>query len=858
MKNFKIIFLLVIIGVISSCSKSPVQTIIIPESPDASHSLAARELRRYIFLRSDKLLPIVESDHADNFSGDLIVIAGKDTKPGLVISESLQDEIRYLNDQSFLIRTDKTEDQTITYIIGGSPTGTLYGTYDYIEQLGIRFYLHGDVIPDAKIKFTLPEINRTGKPLFETRGILPFHDFPEGPDWWNSDDYKAIISQLPKLKMNFIGFHTYPEVPKYPSGYCQAEPMVWIGTEEDTEDNGNVHSAYPVLHFNTRHETWGYKKMPTSQFNCGAGDLFETDYYGADYMKNISDWPHSESENIALFNEFGRLLSNAFSFAKQIGVKTCIGTETPLTVPDQLLSRLVGDKGKITSEMVKDIYKGIFTRINKTHPLDYFWLWTPEGWTWGGADKNQVKSTMEDMQIALSALEESGAEITLATCGWVLGPPGDRSGFDRILPKNVPISCINREVGFAPVEPAFREITGRPAWAIPWMEDDPALLSPQLWAGRMRKDARDAFNYGCTGLLGIHWRTRILGPNISALAKAAWDQESWDDLAQRKNKRDLPVKDFYLDWASAQFGQNVGKQLARIFSGLDGGPLYDRESQNDRTANLFRTSTWKSGPGGIIKHKEGWGKIRHQFDFIGKMEYYRDSIKGAGNLERFDYWVNTFRFARATAKFGCTLNDLDYIILSYALIFPEENKEIMQNIMELRIQASREYENMMDLLLQTVNTPGAMGTISNLEQHNLGKLGLLTKHDSLISVFSGGPLPGECKLRKDFSGASRIIVPTRRTILEPDEDLPLKVMVLSGKTVKSVTLYWKPLGSKKYIKIPFNHVARGVYNTKLASSVIQNRDIEYYIEAVAGNEKMHFPATAKKINQSVVIMAESK
>jgi len=857
MRNFKILYLLIVIVLISSCTKSPVQTIIIPVSPDVHHLLAAKELRRYIYHRSDQLLPIVESDQEDGIAGDIIVIAGKDTKPGSIITGNFQDEFQVLNDQGFVIKTTIKENQTITYIIGNGSLGTLYGTYDYIEKLGIRFYLHGDVIPDEKTAFTLPDINKTGQPLFETRGILPFHDFPEGPDWWNVDDYKAIIAQLTKLKMNFIGFHTYPEVPSYPSGHYQAEPMVWIGNEEDIEADGSVRSAYPVLHFNTRHETWGYKNMRTSQFNCGAGDLFETDYYGAEYIKNISDWPHAESENIALFNDFGELLGDAFSFAKTIGVKTCIGTETPLIVPDQLKNSLVGDNGELSRDMIKDLYKGIFTRINRTHPLDYYWLWTPENWTWAGAEASQVNSTMEDMQIALSALEESGAETTLATCGWVLGPPGDRSGFDRILPKNVPISCINREVGFTPIETSFKEITDRPTWAIPWMEDDPAMISPQLWAGRMRKDARDALNYGCTGLLGIHWRTRILGPNVSALARAAWDQESWDDMAQRKNKRDLPVDDFYQDWASSQFGRNVGNPLAKIFSSLDGGPLFDSESQSDRASNILRTSTWINGPGGIIKYKEGWDKIKDNFDFISEIEPYRNDITGAGNIERFDYWVNTFRFAEATAKFGSTLNNLDYIVLSYALIFPEENEQLMQDILKFRIQASREYERMMDLLLQTVNTPGALGTISNLEQHNLGKLEVLTKHDSLISVFSRALLPDECELRKDFSGASRIILPTRRTVLEKDENLNLKVIVLSEKSVKGVTLFWRHLGEKKYIKIPFDHNARGVYNTILASSEIKNMDIEYYVEAIAGNDKLYFPATAKNINQSVVIMADT-
>ena len=42
------------------------------------------------------------------------------------------------------------------------------------------------------------------RPLFAIRGIQPFHDFPEGPDWWNGDDYKAILGQLPKLRHELL------------------------------------------------------------------------------------------------------------------------------------------------------------------------------------------------------------------------------------------------------------------------------------------------------------------------------------------------------------------------------------------------------------------------------------------------------------------------------------------------------------------------------------------------------------------------------------------------------------------------------------------------------------------------------
>jgi hypothetical protein len=119
------------------------------------------------------------------------------------------------------------------------------------------------------------------------------------------------------------------------------------------------------------------------------------------------------------------------------------------------------------------------------------------------------------------------ASFRLATCGWVLGPQDDRSAFDREFPKDVAISCISRQVGMAPVEPGFAQIIGREKWAIPWLEDDPGLTAPQLWVGRMRRDAADAKRYGCTGLMGIHWRTRTLAPNVLALARAAWDQSAW-------------------------------------------------------------------------------------------------------------------------------------------------------------------------------------------------------------------------------------------------------------------------------------------------------------------------------------------
>ena len=153
-----------------------------------------------------------------------------------------------LQPQQYLLKTiplSSSDRKPVLLVVGGDAIGTLYGAYRLAEHLGVRFYLHGDVVPDGKISLTLPLLDERGEALFKTRGIQPFHDFPEGPDWWNTDDYKAIIAQLPKLRMNFIGLHTYPE------GGVGPEPTVWIGLKDDVNPDGTVRFSSQSSYENT-------------------------------------------------------------------------------------------------------------------------------------------------------------------------------------------------------------------------------------------------------------------------------------------------------------------------------------------------------------------------------------------------------------------------------------------------------------------------------------------------------------------------------------------------------------------------------------------------------------------------------
>ncbi len=972
--------------------------------------LAAKEIRRYLYLRTGKLIPLLQRDDKSSSANGLIIIGQKDHRiiqNLLQKNPTLKTSVLSLKSQQYRIKTLKKMEKPVVLICGGDEFGTLYGAYRFIEHFGVRFYLHGDVLPDNKISLQMPDLDEQGKPLFELRGIHPFHDFPEGPDWWNADDYKAILAQLPKLRMNFFGLHCYPE------GGVGPEPGVWIGKPGDVYPDGRVKFSSQSRHFTTHSGTWGYKSEDTADYSFGSDLLFKRNNYGPDYMKDMTPWPKTAQDRNEVFNRFGDVLNEAFGFARGLGIKTCIGTEAPLTIPKMVKEHLKAEGiNPDDPKVIQHIYEGMFQRIKNAHPLDYYWLWTPEGWTWGGAKDEQVAATENDLLLAFAAAKKVNAPFSLATCGWVLGPPKDRAQFDNVLPKEMPFSCINRQVGFEPVEPSFARLKGRPKWAIPWMEDDPALIIPQLWAGRMRRDAADALAYGCTGLMGIHWRTRILGPNVSALARAGWEQRDWNpdfgkkyeppkpkltegreggnvaafpnspmadtegdtlyqtvrwdvsayrfkvpngeykvrlqfcephyneagkrvfgvelqgkqvidklDIFARvgRNKaldytfedvkvtnglldisfvkavefpciaaivvegescirkincggpvykdyeadlpsskpdgrpRDLATDDFYADWALTQFGPEAAEPIAKLFASLDGGPSAVTQGQGN--TNLPRPSTWVGGPGGINPDPRPWEQVNKEYEFIDGLAKLRPQVKGPGNLERFDYWLNTFRYLRAVGRVNCA-----WARFNEAMKKVKDEKQVdakkqlaLQTVLPIRKELVAQVADVHRYLLATITTTGGMGNVTNWQQHLMPTL--LTQPGRELEKILGQELPEDAEPSDKYGGPPRIIVPTVRSSLATGEDLRLKVIILTQKQPEDAFLYWRPIGTENYTMAALTHIARGVYSVMIPAGQIEKSDLEYHIKVVFDNDhSIYFPAAAPQMNQTVVIV----
>lgn len=1038
-------------AICASVSAAPA-IIAIDTQASALERQAAREVRRYVYLRTGALLDIEEVSRLPA-SGNAIVIATKCRALGATFID--EPDARPLAAQQYNLRAcaNTASNKQYQYIIGGDDTGTLYGAYRLAEHLGVRFYAHGDVIPDERIPFVMPAVHENGRPLFSVRGIQPFHDFAEGPDWWNIDDYLAIIGQLPKLRMNFIGLHTYPD------SHVGPEPTVWIGLPgEFDKKTGRVSTAYPASYHTTGRSGkywWAYDPVPTSKFSAGAAGIFDRDDYGADVMCGESfarqskdfgiDIPASKdtpafasatsvapvtsaskapadatidpSGSILVFNRTADLIGRAFAEARRLGVLTCVGTETPLTVPAAMRARLL--KQNINPDdpaVIRQIYAAMFGRLGVTAPVDYYWLWTSEGWN-GGNSHAIYEAAARDIKLALDALADVKSPMVLATCGWVLGPQHDRPALDRLLPPDSPISAINGMVGMHPIDRQFANLSDRPRWAIPWLEDDPNLLSPQFWAGRMRYDAADALRLGCTGLLGIHWRTKILAPNFSALAAAAWDQtctpadfdttrispqtasgalggriitaarpvagknEKGEDchaphetaragmtgyeilapggnytltfqFAELENKkpgervfsvklngktvidrldiaaeagpntvltrtitgagkntiiadgrvliefvphtgepcvcvidltgntewgptpfarrincggkpfetyeaddlgalprppknRAMPVTGFFRDFARVNFGPEAASEIGGIFASVDGH-------------NMPAASYWGAGPGDIPRNPEPWDKVAPRGAFVSKLEALRPKIRGAGNLERYDYWLNQFRALRLIGEIGCAAGALDKKMAELTALTLTDTaaatRRARAEALPLRLRLTELWNRLMTAELAGAGTPGEFGAIANLEQRTRAHAKFLILHDQTLEKLLGASLPDAAQPATTYAGPARIIVPTVRTSAAAGEQIDLRVILLAKTaTPARATLRWRPLGRGEYKSAVLTHVTRGVHKVALPVLDAMTPAIEYYMEATLDGVPIRWPATGGNINQTVVL-----
>lgn len=897
---------------------------------DGSVSLAAKEVRHYIYSSSGQLSPIVPPPNNASTAREIIVVGATnhpsfDASLRAVLTASGYDagldplpaDVRAFfqgaNADAHSVATLRGGPSDSTHVVGvlgATARAALYGAYTFAERfLGAQFLIHGDFIPRrAQSERLFPIAARVLEtPAFAKRGLQPFHDFTSGPDWWSSNDYKAVLSQMIKLKMNFIGFHSYP----------MREPLVWVGTPGNLTSDGDVipgDGAYKTTWASTSSGGWGLSARNTSTYAAGASQIFPTECYGSPAQPSmaacsVSD-PNLYADN---FNKAADLVGDAFGFATKLGIEKAVGTEVPLTTPAGVDPQTA--------------FEGAFTRIAKKLKPEYIWHWTPEGWEWGkvGVNSTVTKQAVSDIRASIEARKAIGPELgnfTLATCGWLIGPYDSRAYFDDVLPGDIPVlSSIDTHVGWDPVDPAYASIN-REKWVIPWMEDDPGLIGAELWVNRTLSHSADAKKYGVNGLLGIHWRTLETSLTIRALAESAWSDS-------------VSVEKLYFDFANATFGPAAAQAVADIFVSLDsfgptGQPKLPRPS--------FQCCAKFDVPSNPIDMSA--------YAFADAFYALRDKISDPESLSVFDQWAFMLRYHRGIARVQNAALYLQANVSEIEKLPPAQQPAAAasQGISALSA-ASRAYEDMMTDLLTFASTPGELGLVAENENMNflddidpsVARLrGLLIQEDLGTYVGSykdsenrtmpygpglpGGtntsrqacsdacysyplyalqwegvcfcgndlkkaeslgpdpdctppktagycnaiwqhepkpdPIPREALPTSAYLGPSRLFVLGVRTIaLKSDGGLPIKAVLLTNQTTAAtaVELEYRKLGASEFTSVAMPRVAagRGWFSNDIDVKAIGD-DFEYRVTATVGSQTLAFPPAGRTV---VVVVA---
>ncbi|MGH2551533.1 MAG: hypothetical protein ACRDHN_19265, partial [Thermomicrobiales bacterium] len=516
---------------------------IAPDAP-ARLVLAARDLQRYLRQATGAVFSL------DDGIGDLAEIA-----LGYVGDGGIGDELVASGEvgaipgsEGYAIR--RTGNRVA--IAGADLAGAVFGVYGLLEAgYGCGFFLGSEIVPDGGWPLLPDAIDLQRAPAFATRGFLPWYDFLSGPSAWNLKDYQLYIDRMVRMGLNFLGLHVYSHAAvNHSSG---AEPFLSF------EYRGVGHDAYLDT---TQTERWGYQPMRTSEFAFGTDHYFAGEVFGADAAIEARG-------SLDAIRRGKELLQQAVAYAKSRGMKICIGFE-PAAIPDEILKALPKsalnprrarnggtDRAlNLGSEAAKEILELRLRDLLDTYPdVDAIWLWQNEDAAWVSHEDDQLPFDASYIQVGYEYLKANAPQVQLVVSGWgavhVL--------LDQMhakLPGDIAFSALNHNLGTSPTDEVYGRLGERNRWPIPWLEDDATLWQPQYHIYRFQNDIAKAKAFGADGMIGIHWRTRVIDHVAGYFARALW-QPGLDGL------------EFYRWYAQLLVSMESGEALAQSLAKID-------------------------------------------------------------------------------------------------------------------------------------------------------------------------------------------------------------------------------------------------------------------------------------------------
>jgi hypothetical protein len=701
---------------------------------------------------------------------------------------------------------------------GASEQALLYAVFEFLERQGAFFGIDGESYPlEPAQRLVLPEAGRpwTATPRFAVRGLLPWPDFLNCISVYNQEDFRAYFEAMLRMRFNTFGMHVY-------TGASQ-----WAESYLSFEFGGVGHLAYLD---NTASNRWGYLPQRTSRFTMGAAQFYDSEVFGSDATRLARD-PFEAAERTR------HQLRAAFRHAARLGIRTGIGFE-PYQVPDEIWRALPpevkpaqlpartqrGPRFDIESVTARDLLEARLGQLLEAYPeVDYLWLWEDEGMNWESR-KTGIPLSVTPFQQAHDFLRRHAPRKRLVLSGWG-GVARHFEYFHQRLPGEVIFSCLSDSLGWDPVHEVFGKLEGRERWPIPWLEDDPAMWLPQFHVHRFEKDMNRAVEFGCQGLLGIHWRHRIVDPTAGFQARFSWDAR-------------LTPAEYYRAYASTQA---AGPRAARLAETL---------ADADRNRKLLSTFTGEFKDGHAVTH-EFSGDYNEAFTFWNNYEPEPAVVESqkqvaaalraiagqapsAAERERLAYLTRHVEFLVPYTEAWTLAHRLHQVLEAARKVKGAEAREkVRSEGVPLWLRLAPQVRRAMLDFQGVVATRNDLGTLASL--HNkFVRLALVRLRLSIKEYL--GTLPQETEAlfaqvtRPDPQAPARLFVPTRPTLLGKGEQVRL-LAVVTGPRPGGVSLHTRPRGAKEWSATPATLLGRSTYQVTLGPFSDEAEFVDYYLSA---------------------------
>ncbi|HXT38695.1 MAG TPA: hypothetical protein VN887_01595 [Candidatus Angelobacter sp.] len=484
--------------------------------------------------------------------------------------------------------------------------------------------------------------DKTNAPPFEIRGTLPWHNFLSGPTAWNESDYRAYLDLLATNGLNFVGFHCYTGGGERYVSYV--EPIIRV----------QYRDVLPEAAFDTSLTSrWGYRPLAVKDFVFGTDKPFKlpagAEAFGADNAVTA----HTKEER---YRNAHDLMRKVIAMAHARGIQVAIGFEFGVHPPE--LASVVPSDSRIPGALIPDpthpanieiLHSELDDILHEYPGVDWIWLWlhehsmyvAPPSLNGRFAEFVQQERTNFDyvtnwkdafiglwslVQIRQAhdylAVHSPRTRLVIGGWGGNLQLPPILRGLDRALPTNIVFSCLNPNMGREGNESALAEIAShRPVWAIPWFEGDSALWHLQLRAASVSAQVKAAYKDKFAGIVGIHWRTEEILPNLEAFAITARDPEHAPS-----------AEELYRLHCVRRYGEASGEVA----------PLLLRLEQDGQLGNVRSAEYYPYDPGWGRVSPELTEKLTNAIDLVQRLE---SSLPATSpHRTNLDWLADNFRF----------------------------------------------------------------------------------------------------------------------------------------------------------------------------------------------------------------------